>query len=422
MERGNDIFNVRTVRSIDVKLPVGEWGEIFLAGNESELSDKMADICGEVLNGLDLDATFYKYRLRVISEVSEDCNVICPIEHPVNHIIYYIVAQSDIDDLDLAVAEVINESEAQMRKFYEEALVEAAIDSPDMFRKAVDRVVWGKDSPYLTDSLSYGIIAEPNLGTAIYRAVIRYGQKAAQGFFGDKPVRVSARARNEAFENLPNKLSEAFEKQNPEDFEIVKETFRNMTASEMQAIIFELAKKKSGLLHAMQSTALNAASRYEIYVRPWKSVSREHFKDRYSYCIYLKNGKGIEIPVTFKNYPSYCIYMMYIIDRVQRGDDVTELVIKKNKQAFCELYKTIISETEANIKKLYEEMDHRTIAATGKIRKGRYDDYIKDIYDTLEKLVGDIDSIPLKVGHGRYLGVLPERIFIDERLTKFKFS
>lgn len=417
------MYNIRIERSVDVRLPKSSYGDILILNKEPEIKDTISDIARWVLNGLDMSATFYKYSLKVAETETEDFNIVCLIENPANREPYYVVAKADIDELDLAVSEVINAAEAQMRKFYEEALVVVAMDSPAIFRDALNKVIPLKDSLYGRQPFFHHIVARRKPGSALREAALELrGHKAAERGSTGETGSVSARARNEAFDNLPSKLSEAFENQNPVDFEIVKETFRNMTAAEMQAIIFELAKKKAGLLHDMQSTALNAASRYEIHVRPWRSGARNHFKDRYLYCIYLRNAKGLEIPVSFKNYPSYCIYMMYVIDRVQRGDEVTELKVKKNKKAFCELYSTVINETPDNVIKLYEEMDYRKIAGTGKIRKGRYDDYIKDIHETLERLVGDIDSIPLKVGHGRYLGVLPERIFIDERLAKFRFT
>ena len=55
-------------------------------------------------------------------------------------------------------------------------------------------------------------------------------------------------------------------------------------------------------------------------------------------------------------------------------------------------------------------------------RKGRYDDYLKDIDDTITSIVGRADSIPLKIRDGGHLEILPDKIKVDERLLSFKFQ
>lgn len=454
MEQTN-IFDLRTQSIIDIDLPENSYGNIFILGDRSALSDKIAELRSGVIDNLDRSATFYSYKLRVLEISNNDYNIICPAQDPANQREFYVVAKSDSDELDLAVASVINEVESQMRKFADEAIIVAAMEDPELFRSVVDKViVEGHGDDNSKDSISpFGMLpmgavtgaalgmalgiddfdfdidscesaaieseadmdgAEPNMHEAAL-GIVKGSQKP-------KLSAISAKQKKEAFNKLPGRLNKAFEQQNPMDCEIVRQTMGTYSATEVYAILMELARTKPHLLRDFHSTAINSASRYEIHVRPWKSAYRNDFKDRYLYCIYLKNAKGKECAVTFKNYPAYCIYMMYIIDRAQRGDEVTELALKNLRTEFCMLYKTILSETDKNINGFYDGMDYRKIAETGKMRKGRYDDYIKDIHETLERLVGDIDSIPLKVGHGRYLGVMPERIFIDEKLAKFKFA
>lgn len=454
MEQTN-IFDLRTQSIIDIDLPENSYGNIFIMGDRSALSDKIAELRSGVIDNLDRSATFYSYKLRVLEISNNDHNIICPAQDPASQRVFYVTAKSDSDELDLAVASVINEVESQMRKFADEAIIVAAMEDPELFRSVVDKVIVeghgdynSKDSISPFGMLPMGAVAGAALGMALgiddFDFDIDSCESAAieseadmdgvkpdmheaalgivKGSQKPKLSAISAKQKKEAFNKLPGRLNKAFEQQNPMDYEIVRHTMGTYSATEVYAILMELARTKPHLLRDFHSTAINSASRYEIHVRPWKSAYRNDFKDRYLYCIYLKNAKGKECAVTFKNYPAYCIYMMYIIDRVQRGDEVTELALKNLRTEFCMLYKTILSETDKNINGFYDGMEYRKIAETGKVRKGRYDDYIKDIHETLERLVGDIDSIPLKVGHGRYLGVMPERIFIDEKLAKFKFA
>ncbi len=454
MEQTN-IFDIKTQSAIDIELPENSFGNIFILGHRSALSEKIAELRNTVIDNLDRYSTFYQYKLRVLETTVEDYNILCPIQDPASHRIFYVVAKAELDELDLAVSAVINESENQMRKFAEEALIVAAMEDPELFKSVVDKVIVeghgddnSKDGISPFGMLPMGAVAGATLGMALgiddsdfdidscksvaieTNADMDSAEpnmyEAALGIVKGSPnpkfSTISAKQKKEAFNKLPGRLNKAFEQQNPLDCEIIRQTMGTYSATEVYAILMELARTKPHLLRDFHSTAINSASRYEIHVRPWKSTYRNDFKDRYLYCIYLKNAKGKESAVTFKNYPAYCIYMMYIIDRVQRGDEVTELAMKDLRQEFCQLYKTILSETDKNINNFYEGMDYRTIAESGKMRKGRYDDYIKDIHETLERLVGEIDSIPLKVGHGRYLGVMPERIYLDEKLAKFKFA
>lgn len=454
MEQTN-IFDIRTQSIIDIELPENSFGNIFILGHRSALSDKIVEVRSSIIDNLDRTATFYQYKLRVLETQNEDYNIVCPIQDPASHQVFHIVAQAESEELDLAVPAVINEAESQMRKFAEEALIVAAMEDPELFKSVVDKVIVeghgddnSKDGISPFGMLPMGAVAGAALGMALgiddfdfdmdscESAAIETEadmdgaepnmNEAALGIVkGSKKPRfstISAKQKKEAFNKLPDRLNKAYEQQNPLELEIARQTLNTYSANEAMAILMEVQRRKPHILQEFYSTAINSASKYEIHVRPWKSTYRNDFKDRYLYCIYLKNAKGKECAVTFKNYPAYCIYMMYIIDRVQRGDEVTDLAMKDLRQEFCQLYKTILSETEKNINNFYEGMDYRTVAETGKMRKGRYDDYIKDIHETMERLVGEIDSIPLKVGHGRYLGVMPERIFIDEKLAKFKFA
>ena len=450
-----DIFDIRTQSKIDIDLPENSFGNIFILGQRSALSDKIVELRSNIIDNLDSSATFYPYKLKILETSTGDYNIICPIQEPGSQRESFVVAKSELDELDFAVSAVINEVESQMRKFAEEALIVAAMDDPELFTSVVDKVIVeghgddnSKDGISPFGMFSMGAVVGGALGMALGVDDFDFDIESCEpptigaeiGMDGGEPnmheaalgiakgtqkpklSTISAKQKKEAFNKLPGRLNKAFEQQNPTDYEIVRQTLSTYSASEVYAILMELARTKPHLLRDFHSAALNSASRYEIHVRPWKSTYRNDFKDRYLYCIYLKNVKGKERAVTFKNYPAYCIYMMYIIDRVQRGDEVTDLVLKDLQKEFCTLYKTILSETDKNINSFYDGMDYRKIAETGKMRKGRYDDYIKDIHETMERLVGNIDSIPLKVGHGRALGVLPERIFIDEKLAKFKFA
>lgn len=429
-----NLFDISTQSVIDVALPDLSPGVVYILEDPSSLSESVASALSSILDSLDCDETFNAYTTKVVGSAAEDFNIVCPVQDPVTQRIYYVVATSEIEELVFAVPAVIDEVEAQLRKRYQEALIVAAMEVPELYQETVDRVISDNDDgpgavagEALARALKIESITEVyDISEDELEKKISAMRQCALGIVNGAPkatfTTITARQKKEAFEKLPARLNKAYEQQNPLECEIVRQTMGTYTQSEIYTIVTEIARKHPQILKEFHSTAINSASHYEIHVRPWSSGYRKDFKDRYRYCIYLKDSRGKECPVTFKNYPSYCIYMMYIIDRYQRGDEVTDLAIKQLRNEFCDLYRTIFCEDDSTINKLYETMDYRKVAETGMRRKGRYDDYIKDIHETLERLVGDIDSIPLKVGHGRYLGVKPERIFIDDKLAQFKFA
>ena len=419
MKQSDNIYGINLQSEPDVNLPAYSFGTIFLLGNRSALADKVNEVWTEIIEKLDQRSMYYQYNLRILETTTEDFNIICPIQNPMGGRTFFLVAKSEIDELDYAVPSLINEVETQIRKFSEEALMMTAMEEPLIFKSVVGQVIvdgYDDDFPICgTEPF------DPMRLASIYgiEAALDYERESIQK---NKIANISERQRKEAFNNLPKKLSNAFEKQDPETCEIVRQTIGLWTPREQAAIVNAVASEVPWLLQKMQLKAMSAASRYEIFVRPWKSAYKNDFKDRYLYCIYLKNAKGHETPLSFKNSPAYCIYMMYIIDRVQRRENVTDLSLKNLRNEFCQLYKTIICETDTNINNYFDGLQYRINQESGMRRKGRYDDYIKDIHSTLESLVGEIDSIPFKVGHGRYLGILPERIHIDEKLAKIKIS
>lgn len=172
----------------------------------------------------------------------------------------------------------------------------------------------------------------------------------------------------------------------------------------------------------MQKAKRKMATKYGLRVRQWSSDQKKDFKDQYRFCLYLTDDKGNEKPIKFKNNPSYCIFMMYVLDRFTRGLEATYLSFKENQDEFKRLYRSIFNEDYEQIDSFCEEMIHRPTNVKGIVRKGRFDDYIKDINDTMDELVGCPDSISLKVGHGQFLEIPQYKIEVDKNLPFFKFA
>ncbi len=445
----NDLFDIRILTAIEgIPFASDKEGTIYVVGNRSYLSDKVRLIRATVIGGMDKSNTYNFYEISVVDQ-SDDFvkdfgwNIICPIEDPASGTKLYIIATYNDEDLDMAVSAVVNEAETQMRKFLEEALVKAAINDPQGFKSAVNKVIVdsnddgggvgnGHESPLgmgavFSVPLSLGMGLDMDLDdscsvegddSSYHEAAVGLPKKSAsrQGLY-----KVSAKDRKAAFTNLPERISDAYMKDNVVYAEIVDETFASYSADEMRALLRELSKKHKNLYRSAYDTTLQGVTKYELVLHPWSVKYSKEFKKRnnYHYYLYLKDSKGNEKPIIFKHNPSFCIYVMYMVDRYNRKEDVTDLSIKTMEKEFSTIYKIIMNETDDKIKELFKGMSYRT-TKNGGFRDGRYGEYIKDIHQTFEELMDNINSIPFKVGFGRYLQVPPEKMSIPQNLAKLK--
>jgi len=449
----NDLFDIRILDDLTgIPFSLDKTGTIYIVGNRDALSDKILGIKNSVLVGMDKSNTFYQYNLRVIEQPTGQTNIwgwniICPIEDPARGTKLFVAAFSDKDDLAMAVSAVINEAESQMRKFLEEALIMAAVRDPEGYKNAVNKVIVdsnddgggvgsGHGSAF---GAPVGAVFSIPIGMALgmdmdmdsddedfsadgdescHEAAIDMPKKST----GQKGFRkVSAKDRKEAFSRLPEKISDAYLKENPIDAQIVNETLSVYSAEEFLAVLNAMGKKYKNLIRNAYDTTLQGVTKYKLMLYPWDVKYSKDFKNKnkYHYFLYVQDSRGKETPVIFKHNPSFCIYVMYMIDRYNRKEDVTDLSIRTMENEFSTIYKIIMDETDEKIAELFKGMSYRT-TKSGNVRDGRYGEYIKDIHTTFEKLMDNVNSLPFKVGQGRYLQVPPEKMVLPNNLAKLK--
>ncbi len=434
----NELFDIRIRTNIEgVPFDMESDGMIHVVGNDPDLPKKLDDIGGSFIWGLDRSNIYNDYVIKAEQQPEDfkeefGWNIICPIEDIASGTRLYITAlYENNEDMDMAVSAVINEAETESRKFIEEGLLKVAIKDPEGFKKAVKEVLEDEDD---SDDFVYF----PNIGVGLYdypdndqsdsECSICYDHEAAIGRTASSaPLgnigmgKVTARDRNTAFSNLPERLSEAFMKDNAAYAAIVDDTFASYSADEMRALLRELGKRYRNLYKNAYDTSLQGVTKYELIFHPWDIKYSKTIKKRsnYRYYLFLKDTKGNETPILFKHNPSYCIYVMYMVDRYHRKEEVTDLSIKTMGDKFKKVYQTLIYEEDKKIEDLFKGMISRT-TKNGNLREGRYGEYIKDIHNTLESMMDEVHSIPFKVGFGRYLQVPPEKISLPQNLANIE--
>lgn len=413
------LFNIRRLGSEDIPQELLKPGLVSILGNADALAPYAENVYGAILRGIDIKSTFHHYDLRINSSYTEladylEANVLCPLPNPTSGYTEIVVASANPEELGLAIVAVMNEVENSTRQYYEQILALFSLGASSELRDVVNG--WfSRTSP----SIPKGIVS--------FRGRKRPSEKGSGAFNADEVSRtpgkkITEKQIKEVYDNLPDRYSELYAKRNPEAATILRFSLGLMDPSNnMVHLLLEAAKVDRNLLKKLYDTKMRIASQYCIRVKKWSKEQEVNFNDFYRYCIYIVDPKGNEKPIKFHNRPSYCIYLMYILDRYNKHELVSDLSYKDNQSEFKKLYSEIMLEDSEQIDSFCDTMLRRKNPETGLSRKGRYDDYIKDIADTFDELVGSPDSMAFKVGHGQFLQIAPNKIEIDKNLPKFSF-
>lgn len=136
--------------------------------------------------------------------------------------------------------------------------------------------------------------------------------------------------------------------------------------------------------------------------------------------VYLTDGeKTVQVP--FGRSAACVIYIMYLLDRKQRGDDVDTIKIVKNEKLYSQLYRYIYNESNETIKGRFDALD---IRYDEKVKYGRLSDYYSDIRDALDKAVAEFGESPMPFfipNRYSHIAVLKENISVPEMFDNVEF-
>lgn len=458
----NELFNIQSTYSPDLSLPSEAEGTIFLLGSRPALADFVIAVNKMIAEGMDRSSTFYNYKIRIIEKSDSEIetlgfNMICPIANPLCDETEFVTATSDSESILLAVSTLINETERILKVGFREALFLDAFSHPDDFKNAIDKIIV-TPRPYDSNGGSFAILGSSTFGmlggfvAGSVSGVLGIlpddlDFDALESFDGDNQIdrisenetlhsaaleskssdehylrNLSAKERKERFLKIPDKITASFEKQDPDTTRFINEVADNLSPEEMRAILKEIYSHHKGIAQKMTYQITGGASKYELIIKPRGDKQTKYYRDKLWYIMYLKDVKGREIPLVFKNAPAYCIYVMHVIDRYRCKENTRVLDMRKHRDEFIMVYETLFDEERAQIVHYYDELENRISDSNGKKRNGRYNDYIRDIHQTLESKLGTINSMPFKIGANQFLSLLPSKIQIPDALANLKIS
>lgn len=445
-------MSVKPIRIISEGIPpfFNMKDSVFVIGDKFQLRDIVLETEERLKeNGLEYKVSIYTSigRTSLVDYIGGD--VICPLFDINGHIRGYIVTDSSVAGLPVAVEEVIRAVSENQREYLEDLLLVASFNSPVVFNNSIDAIFGEhpnqdneleKTSRIFPFDLS-GVPFVP-LGVAAFGidADFDLDVDAADGIddiatggsvdLSDVSVgrtrylntsNMSSKNKREFLKHIPEKVSERYIRKNPNCKKDLEALIASVSHEDLQQLVLELITRQKGATQIFDFSNLSAASEYELYVRKWDK-STQGFDQKFHYCIFLKDGRGKEYPIKFQHHPAYCLYMMYIIDRAIRGNDASYLSIRENKEQYIQLYQTVFGDPYDEAEKKYLTFAYRLTKEGAITRKGRYEDYLRDIDNTITSIVGRADSIPLKLRDGGHLELLPDRIKIDENLRVFNFK
>ncbi len=358
----------------------------------------------------DKEGLIYPYDICVIEDIrnrgslgalydavrNKGVNLILPICTPNIEGKQYITAKAEGATLDMFIPSMVMQAENLTKKSVEEALVNLAVQESESCSKLFSDVYLNNLSLKDDDDPVGRIFCRMEDSTmamaptrGLYEAVpsdtsYRKSREIMSRFVENCKLISRAEKRSKISETQEMKLRKA---QGEVDY-----VFKLLTPNIYSRFVLQMMRKDIAAAYD------NCINREKIAANSKIKVSVELAKPEIDAKIDPKvvnkmttNGKfriylsdGVEtVQVKFGRAASCIVYIMYLLDRKQRGDEIDTLKIADNEALFCELYGRIYDKYGA--KKTFNTLVHRF--DSGEIKRSRLTDYYSDIRKALDESV-----------------------------------
>ena len=367
--------------------------------------------------------------------VQTGVNLILPIFTPNITEKIYVVAKSEESTLDMFIPSMILQAENLTKKAIEDALINLAIQESVSCSKLFNDVhinnLTNNDRNDAIGRFLVSAMASVAMAMAPSRGLCEVIPQ-------DTSHRVSREILNRFVENCKlinrtekkSKISEAQERKLRKAQSEVNYVFNLFTPSVYSRFALQLMKKKDIKLafdNCINRDKIAANSKIRISV----SLVNQNLKNEIDskvdkkqktngkYRVYLSNGERT-IPVKFGRTASCVVYIMYLIDKKRRGDEVDTLKVVNNEELFCKLYDLIYGSNSGTgaFTTLKTRFDN------GNVKRSRLTDCYSDIRRALEESVSKFEesSLPFYIPNEHsHISVLSDKITIPNAFDEFSF-
>lgn len=366
--------------------------------------------------------------------VRNGVNIILPISTPNIAEKQYIVAKSEAALLDMYIPSMVMQAENLTKKSIEEALINLAIQESESCSKLFGNV-------YL-NNLSSEVDDDPVGGLLCSMGDFAMAMAPTRGLYEAIPADTSYKKSREIMSRFvencklinktekKSKLSKAQVEKLQKAQSEVNYVFNLFTPNVYSRFALQMMKKNDISLafdNCINRDKIAANSKIVVsveYAKPEIDAKLDpkivkKLKTNGKFRVYLSDGEDT-VQVKFGRAASCIVYIMYLLDRKQRGDEIDTLKISSNEKLFCELYGTVYNKSEA--KDTFKTLESRFDG--GKVKRSRLTDCYSDIRKALDESVSEFGEsalpfyIPNEYSH---ITVLSSNITIHETFENLSF-
>ncbi|MBR2367677.1 MAG: hypothetical protein IKA81_03580 [Alistipes sp.] len=366
--------------------------------------------------------------------VRNGVNIILPISTPNIAEKQYIVAKSEAALLDMYIPSMVMQAENLTKKAIEEALINLAIQESESCSKLLGDV-------YL-NNLSSEVDDDPFRDLFCSMGDFAMAMAPTRGLYGAIPIDTSYKKSREIMSRFvencklinktekKNKLSKVQVEKLQKAQSEVNYVFNLFTPNVYSRFALQMMKKNDISLafdNCINRDKIAANSKLVVsveYAKPEIDAKLDpkivkKLKTNGKFRVYLSDGEDT-VQVKFGRAASCIVYIMYLLDRKQRGDEIDTLKISNNEKLFCELYGAVYNKSEA--KDTFKTLESRFDG--GKVKRSRLTDCYSDIRKALDESVSEFGEsalpfyIPNEYSH---ITVLSSNISIHEAFENLSF-
>ena len=411
-------FNAEIVRESSAISGL-EDGKVYVLASRTDLFvDAVKTAIKHFKNLMDKEGLIYHYDVCVIDNIESvitsgvlynavrnGVNIVLPISTPNVAEKQYVVAKSEPALLDMYVPSMVMQAENLTKKSIEDALINLAVQESESCSKLFGDV-------YL-NNLSSEIDDDPIGGILYSMGDFAMAMAPTRGLYEAIPADTSYKKSREIMSRFvencklinktekKSKLSKAQVEKLQKAQSEVNYVFNLFTPNVYSRFALQMMKKNDISLafdNCINRDKIAADSKIMVsveYAKPEIDAKLDpkivnKLKTNGKFRVYLSDGVDT-VQVKFARAASCIVYIMYLLDRKQRGDEIDTLKISNNEKLFCELYGSVYNQSEA--KDTFKTLESRFDG--GKVKRSRLTDCYSDIRKALDESVSEFGESAL---------------------------
>ena len=411
-------FNAEIVRESSAISGLEDGKVYVLAARTDLFVDAVKTAIKHFKNLMDKEGLIYHYDVCVIEDynsvstcgalydaIQKGVNIILPINTPNVAEKQYVTAKSDAALLDMYIPSMVMQAENLTKKAIEDALINLAVQESESCSKLFGDV-------YL-NNLSSEIDGDPIGGILCSMGDFAMAMAPTRGLYEAIPADTSYKKSREIMSRFvencklinktekKSKLSKTQVEKLQKAQSEVNYVFNLFTPNVYSRFALQMMKKNDISLafdNCINRDKIAADSKIMVsveYAKPEIDAKLDpkivnKLKTNGKFRVYLSDGVDT-VQVKFGRAASCIVYIMYLLDRKQRGDEIDTLKISNNEKLFCELYGSVYNQSEA--KDTFKTLESRFDG--GKVKRSRLTDCYSDIRKALDESVSEFGESAL---------------------------